>query len=602
MIRLEKVLKNGGVATEKETIHRLKRVVENSARPIFGGVALRDLTFSFPLSAAYTVCFLTVFFYLLITNITTTLGTQVLSLDQNAKGMNCTPIAKSLKGQWNADAKGNWDSEKDFQDETALFVFSAKGQKIGKDQYEAALDFFWDEIDDFAKYAGNRTMAWNLIMLSSLTFSHKESGLQFCLSADASLIYDTMIKVATLSNENGICLGYDSDSVSTSNSRRFLSASYKTEEAALTLELPLRINVSSVMGANLKSPYSITFSPAVEEPCPQHGKWFQHLFYGADAAFRDGFADVGFDVRSTALAIALNLGRVGTASLVRKDTEMTRTIGMIGLVDPYYAFPHMARIYCVDKSSKFWGNYAFSKDEKEEQANYFNETVQTQLKVSKSEYPNICFVVSVNKGNAIQFFYPMVSMLKPDRDKCWNEKPKDGQKSACKEGIPPRRSNTMLGCTCPADKTNIDCNRQSLYTSYFYDTNFQTAIQPSSPGAKWSSTKDRIQTDSAIMLGIAMQKEMVRSKYPNYPDRGKVNNDYDVWAMQQFVPVVAKTVTVWNNPTLAKSDPKQIAILELAESWKNLILNVQKVLGGTIKTKPALSAIVFRSYGSIGGG
>lgn len=250
MIRLEKVLKNGGISTEKEMVHRLKRAVENSARPVFGGVALRDLTFSFPLSVAYVVCFLSVFTYLIYTNIKTTLDTEVLSLDQNAHGMTCRPIVKSLKGQWNADARGNWDSENDFTDESSLFVFTAKGQKIGKKQYEDALTYFREEIKAFSEYAGSRTMAWNLIMLSSLTFSHKDSGLQFCLSTDASLIYDTLVKVATLSNEKGICLGYNSDAVSTSNARRFLSASYKTEEAALTLELPLRINVSSIMGAN----------------------------------------------------------------------------------------------------------------------------------------------------------------------------------------------------------------------------------------------------------------------------------------------------------------------------------------------------------------
>lgn len=346
----------------------------------------------------------------------------------------------------------------------------------------------------------------------------------------------------------------------------------------------------------------------MEEPCPQHGQWFKHLFYGAEAAFRDGFADIGFDVRSTVLAIALNLGRVGTSSLVRKDTEMTRAIGMIGLVDPYYNFPHMARIYCVNKTSPYWTDYAFSQNERNEQASYYAEPDRSeQANVFELKYPNICFVVSVDKLNAIQFFYPMVSMLKRDRYPCYSEKPtQKGRRNTCPEGQTSQKSSTMIGCECPADKASPDCNRQSLYTSYYYDTNFQNAIT-SSADLNWKSSKDRIKTDSAIMLGIAMQKDMLRWKYPggveNFPKHGKVNNDYDVTAMQRFDPIVATTVSVWNNPTRAKLDPSRNAILALAAAWENLARLVEKSLSETnMKSRPTLSAIVLRSYGSIGAG
>jgi hypothetical protein len=111
----------------------------------------------------------------------------------------------------------------------------------------------------------------------------------------------------------------------------YLSGGFKAEQASLTLHMPFSVNASSVNGGFLgagdpsrrANEFSITFTPSVQEPCPLHGNWFTNVFFGAESEYRNGFAETGFDVRSAMVAIAMNIGRVGTDSLVWKRTSVT---------------------------------------------------------------------------------------------------------------------------------------------------------------------------------------------------------------------------------------------------------------------------------------
>lgn len=594
MIRLEKLLKKGGMSNgdtalkSKNLIHRLKKTIENAAKPYFGGVHLDDLAFSFPLAFIYIVIFISVFFYLLVNNLNSTVGKRYLSLEWDPK--HCTKLATPLAGQWGADLDGNWDTSNEFHEKSSIFVLEANGADINDQMFKTAMRYFQDEMNKYSQYAANRTMAWNLLILSSLTFKHKDTGLGLCLSVDASFIFDDMIKVATLSNRNGICLGYNASS-SKGGRPRYLSGLFKTENAALVLEMPFRINPSSVEGSTAPN-FRVTFTPSVEEPCPQHGQWFKNVFFGAESQYRDSYADIGFDVRSTFLAIAINLGRVGTESLVRKDTEITRAFGMVGLVDPYYTFPHMARVYCLNKSSSNWADYGFSQEEISEQVSYFNWDWRKKAhEYTPLKFPNICFVVSVAKGNSINFFYPMVSMLKRQREeKCVG--------------------SCYSGCTCPQDRLHVDCNRQSLYASYFYDSNFPLALPNRFSNVSWVPSPQRTKNDDAIKLGIAIQKEMMKWKKKEYYEKKNIDssNDYDVKAMQLFDNVVSATLGVYSNPAKARANINSPAgpLKTLAKSWDILLGKVKEHLPSNAQLKsgrlPSVSAIVFRSYGSFGYG
>jgi hypothetical protein len=414
-------------------------------------------------------------------------------------------------------------------------------------------------------------------------------------STNPSFIFDLVIKVATLSNQKGVCLGLDAVP-SRGLDAQYLSGVFKPEQAALALHLPFRINASSVRGGTSRG-FSTTFTPSVQEPCPVHGNWFRNIFIGADAEYRSGSAEIGFDIRSAMTAIALNLGRINLDALIKKMSKFTVSLGLIGFVDPYYAFPPFQRIYCVDKSSPMWNHYNFSPEEKREQIRSMDANYRVMNPTFKPASPNICLLTPATKSTQIKFYYPMTTSLKWDRDDCWSTE------RGCQTGTPSTRSPNMFGCTCPADTKNIDCNRDSFVTSFYYDTNFPASLMR---GTAWNSTKTRLPNDNAFKLGIAVQRLMTQK----WMRDAKIGEAYDLKAMALFDDVVAATLSVYNNPAAANTtspannpssstSPQMTSLSKLTAAWSQLLSNVPNRTHGPLAP---LSAIVFRSTGVYGQG
>lgn len=200
----------------------------------------------------------------------------------------------------------------------------------------------------------------------------------------------------------------------------------------------------------------------------------------------------------------------------------------------------------------------------------------------------------------------MISTLKWDRNSCWNKKPPDGQITACPPGTRFINSPVMMGCKCPRDKIDADCNRHSLFTSFFYDTNIPVSVPR---GSDWVDATKRIVLDNAIKLGIAVQKKMKEWKKDSDSKRA---NDYDVRAMELFDDVVATTITEFNNMAavnvnfnVSRPDYRNAKTprSSLRDAWKKLLDIVQQT-GGSLTPGPLapVSAIVFRSYAAYGYG
>jgi len=192
----------------------------------------------------------------------------------------------------------------------------------------------------------------------------------------------------------------------------------------------------------------------------------------------------------------------------------------------------------------------------------------------------------------------MISMLKWNKDECLNRKASDCTLFPS--------SPIMTGCKCPRDKSDVDCNRQSIFTSFFYDTNIPLSIVR---GTSWVDAKKRIVRDNAIKLGIAVQKKMIKWKND---DIIKKTNEYDVKAMELFDEVVATTVSEFNNMaavdinfsgTQPDSPNAKTPRSSLSAAWNNLLAVIQET-GFKITPGPLapVSAIVFRSLAAYGYG
>lgn len=636
MMHLERLLKRGSLKNESKTLlRRLKHNIEGF-RPYFGGVELVDLAFSFPIALIYFICFISIFVYLATTTFLNTIQTKVVSL-KNIKDrfMSCEPISKPLGGYYTGDLDGYWEREDGYTADLSIFTLATYGKALTKEDYKIAMEYFKNEASNFARLAANRTMAWNIAVLSASGYKHPDTGLGFWFTVDAMYIYDVLVKVATISNQNGTCTGSNTE---------YLSGSFKVEQSSLTLQMPFRVNASSVNGGFIgpsktrkaASSFSITFTPAVQEPCPLHGNWFSNVFFGAEAEYRDGYAEIGFDVRSAMVAISMNIGRMGPDTLVSKQTALTQALGLIALVDPFYTFPYFQRIYCVNKSAPIWSDYKFSKDEKLEQDRQFNATYGIKSPIYRpQEYPNICFLTPKTKSGLIKFYCelycmlisspllcrppnpyynllsssptdPMISILKWDKDECFNRQPRNASKTSdCPVGTVFPSSPIMTGCKCPRDKSDVDCNRHSIFTSFFYDTNIPMSTFR---GTSWVDATKRIVRDNAIKLGIAVQKKMIEWKKD-----AKIGNEYDVEAMELFDGVVASTVSEFNNmaavdiefdaPQPDSSNAKTTPRSSLRRAWNKLLAVIEET-GFKITPGPLapVSAIVFRSVAAYGYG
>jgi len=198
--------------------------------------------------------------------------------------------------------------------------------------------------------------------------------------------------------------------------------------------------------------------------------------------------------------------------------------------------------------------------------------------------------VTVTKTAAIQLFYPMISSLKLDRLPCWNDI----------KGCPPntalKKSQFMKACKCPQDIKDVDCNRQSLYVGYFYDTSF-----PNAADAKKSQASVRLDSDRAVKMGINVQREMAKKIDGARVSKSLGTLEYDQDTLDTFADVFAKTIALVNNPSgrdlLQKDGEKQARPgQEMRNSFRNL---TRTYVDNSIAP---VSAVIFRSIAITGYG
>ena len=267
MIHLERLLKHGKLRhlESKPLIRRLKNGVENAVRPTFGGVELIDLTFSFPIALIYACVFIVLFVLFACTNYQSKKPTvTLLPTQENGGGMSCSPIPKSIEGIFNADLNGYWQNDPLYLEGKSIFVLTSYGKLLSKEQFIAALDYFKGEFKHLSKIAGNRTLAWNVAVLSSVGFMHPDTGLGMTTSTDPSYIFDLVVNVATLSNQKGVCLGLDAVP-SRGLEAQYLSGVFKPEQAALALHCPSE-SMPRVSGAVHRGAFRRPLHPLWKSP------------------------------------------------------------------------------------------------------------------------------------------------------------------------------------------------------------------------------------------------------------------------------------------------------------------------------------------------
>lgn len=572
---INKVLENGGVELKQKSQFRyLTRAIENSAKHVFGGVEMDDLPFSFCAALTYVLLFTGLFLGLLATTFQTINSSTHLSSDATSKDLNCDFVPKNISGRFFADLNGFWDTEgESYSEEKSLFVFEMNGESVDNALYTEAMKSFANNIGMRREQSALRPYWWNMVVLNSFGNSHGKSKTKFFLSTDAAFSFNTVVNVACLSSRRGVCVGKksaDGDDI-------YLSGMFSEAQAALTLKIPFKVSRASVFGNASNPNYQITFDPAKEEPCKDHGRFANSYFPQSVAEFRSGEGSLGFDVRSTILAIALNLNLVGFDTVSTKTSQYLRDLGLIAIQDTFYTFPPMARVYCLNKSAEIWSG-KFSRPEMEEQEHFVRRETNTQG--IKMVYPSICFVVSTRKNHVIQLFYPIISQFKTDRAPCTDVP------AGCPKGTPTKPFK-LLQCSCgidpitgqKRDARNTDCNRQSIYFGYLY--NVSNADLVGSKGVHLG-TVEPLERDSAVAFAIEKQRQIYRLQTE------QKRADYDMVFMDQFSSIFENTIAVLKNVDFADKSVggKPSSAQLLADAWDSLGISRKNI-----------SAVIFRSIG-----
>jgi len=430
--------KYGSIDVPKKSLkHAVRTGLVGAATSSIGGVRLGDLSKRSALSIA--LVFLTfkiiIFVYVLWSTTHAETGKKFLSLLKNTDGAICKEVPQELNGVYAGDLDGRWVTDENFSQNRSIFMLEFTGKGVNNDQYKAAMQRFTLKMARYGNLSVARSPLWSMITWSSFNLVDPETKLGFFSNVDAGVVFKAMISQTVLVSSRGSCIG---------TRKRPLAAIFDNINKQVTLRIPL-------VKPNDTSTEFISPCPAQITP-----RRLSELFGGLSLTGPQGslgYVDYGFDVRVISLVMGLNSGAVTTAGLTQVDNEMSRSLGLIGYIDPYYSSPPMpSPIYCVDKTAT--------------QAVYGISLTPQQM-----AGPEICFIVTALRYSNLIFFYPVVKQVR------WLMGSPNSLDSTTNLQWFLRGGESFrifTSCTCPEDQLDSLCNQNYFLQGLLFDQQFNS--------------------------------------------------------------------------------------------------------------------------------
>lgn len=445
-------------------LHFIWKNIAKQGPASIGGVHFQDLDerISFTLAVLFLVSNAIVFAYTLYSTTTASVSKRFLSLDQSGEGTICSEVPQILNSAYQASYDGLWESDTQFNYNKSIFVLSFNGQGVNNEQYAAAMGRFQQQMAAYGRKSAVRPTLWSLVTWAGFTLKDPETRMEFYSTADAGIIFDNPVSASWIGSVNGICSSRD-------RAARTIPATMLLPSNATTTRTNATIEASTIAAGGEQRSLSgsfdltrkqyvmrfplVTNSRGVLMPmCAAQGSWTHgsNLVFNSNSQSRRGYAELGFDVRMTNLAMSLNAGVTTVAGLVRLDNAVTRAWGLIGYTDPYYKNPPLPYpLYCLDKARA-------------------GEIYNIPLTAEQLSGPEICFIVSSFRYSRLSFFYPIATQVQVLRSPAG--------------GVEPEINYWMLQngdyftifapCRCPRDALNQRCNQGYYFSGFYYDLQF----------------------------------------------------------------------------------------------------------------------------------
>lgn len=439
-MRVKDLVRNGAIPARQKSNRSFlgsirELIVRKFPRSKFGGVLLEDYDDAIYIVLLFGASAIAVFFYVICSNTLNAVEQKSLSYYHvNNANLNCTEIPTRLPYQLIPGSyDGTWVTSEDNDRSKNIFILELSGSTITDAEYKLALKYFSADLAALGEKGRQRNSLWSLMQLCTYSGHHQPTKLGLFFSAEAPYFLNTLVNRAALVSGAGVCLGFPHDPAAP----RFLYGAFNQARASLDLMIPLKLSASSIVD---------TDEPRAET-CPKQGNWTNLAFNpnsGGSTTSAEGV--LSFDVRSTFLAMGLNMGTVSIDNLQMQSNPYLGNLGLFAVYDNYY-HPPMASIICVNATHpKHASSFAGS------------QTPSDRFPFP----PQVCFLTNSVKNNVVQLFYPMATMLKTVRD-------------ARQKSVSPFR---MQQCVCPRDKYEQDCNKQSFFFGYFYATDIRWDTRP----------------------------------------------------------------------------------------------------------------------------
>lgn len=481
---LDSLIQRGNIKLVKKTwCERVESLISRlGKRYPLGGVPLNSFgrSHALILTLTYITCILLTVGIQLWQNVELLVSQNYVSLSPDTKGTECRVVPNTLIGTFEASYKGYWETDiRNFHRNESAFVMKLNGAQFTSSDYERQMDTIAKELAVIGRQAQSRNVLSSLIYWATFKLNHPY--LFFYSSAEPGVIFNGQIAHANMASTNGVCDVVSSMSRQLGRTEGFVARPLSAKYDISMQKIILRMPVIKASRGNAKSSSMI-----MVQPCPEQGNWTdrsgKNRFTNAVAQFADLRGELGFDVRSTLLAVSLNLQVVNVSSLQESSSELLRNLGLMGYVDAT-TMPPMSPVYCLEKERAL-------------------DLYGIFLTPAQMDGPPICMLADSFRTNTIFFFYPSLFQLKSDANTMypWNFT----QKTLCK---------------CPDDALNEECNgEQSFYFTYFYDMNF----------TRQAVVEFAARMQKVVISGGADALEKTLWKIPMLTNIIKSNADYGV--------------------------------------------------------------------------
>jgi hypothetical protein len=325
--------------------------------PVAGGVEISDIRdegWGWPLLAIYLLLFSFVFVYLTIFGTIDNYQTRFLSLLKDASGTECFEIPLSLTAKYLGDTHGRWETEKQFNYNSSIFVVDFLGATVNTKQYYDTMLGFRKHLEFLGAKSVSRNVAWTSLAWTTMSYANEDKTIRFYSNADVGIVVGGDIN-AYWSSRNGLC-----------DAATPIVGSFNSITKFFSLTAPFDANL-----------------------CPsQNGA----LFRAAAKTTSPDPIKIEVDARSLQTTIALNFGILNLTQLIVTSTSYGDIANDIYpgrfYIDPH--FSSMEPIFCLNKSFPLYN-----------------------LSPAAISGPEICYIAYGGNGIVDMLFgYPMLQEFK----------------------------------------------------------------------------------------------------------------------------------------------------------------------------------------------